>query len=110
MGVDGRTYRVVAGDVYAGKFSSDRRHMRGQDGEWNSPPPVWEVIRNGGMFCEYRGHADLDCEDNLQGFIDMGEGTEGYGTVLRETEFLEFCKYSPVDDDVTPTKSAETKS
>lgn len=83
--------------------------MRREDGEWNSPPPTWEVIRNEGMFCIIGRVADLDCEDNLQGFIDMRKEEEGYGTVLREKEFLEFCKYSSVEDDVAPPESTETK-
>ena len=59
--------------------------------------------------CFLCGVADLDCEDNLQEFIDMGDGEEGFGSVLREEEFLEFCKYSSVDDDIPPTESIETK-
>jgi hypothetical protein len=54
--------------------------------------------------------ADLDCEDNLQEFIDMGDGEEGFGCVLREEEFLEFCKYSTVDEDIPPeAELIETK-
>jgi hypothetical protein len=48
-GVNGRVYRMVAGDVFCGKFSSDRRHMRREEGGWVAPPPKWEVIRNGGV-------------------------------------------------------------
>jgi hypothetical protein len=59
--------------------------------------------------CMVCGVADLDCEDNLREFIDMGDGEEGFGSVLREEEFLEFCKYSAVDEDIPPAESIETK-
>jgi len=100
----------MPGDVYAETFSSDRRHMRREDGEWISPPPVWDVIRNGGICLGICVGTDLDCEDNLQRFIDMGLEGEGYGTVLREKEFLEFCKYSLVDEDASRIESMQRKA
>jgi hypothetical protein len=35
----------------------------------------------------------IDCEDNLQEYIDMTNLGEGYGRVVTEKEFLEFCNY-----------------
>lgn len=34
-------FRVLAADVYRREFGSDRRHMKGPDGLWASPPPDW---------------------------------------------------------------------
>lgn len=37
-------FRVVDGPQYRRAFSSDREHMRRQDGAWMSPPPPWPII------------------------------------------------------------------
>jgi N-terminal glutamine amidase len=62
------------------------------DGEWNSPPPPWAIIQNQGSLSEK--WLIVDVEDNLQRFIGMSDSEEGYGQVLQESEFLEFCQYS----------------
>ena len=41
--------------------------------------------------------ADVDCEDNLQLFIDLENTEEGYGCVVREERFLKFCTFSAHD-------------
>ena len=41
-------FRVLEAAVYREQFSSDRGHMRGQDGAWLQPPPPWpSVVRPG---------------------------------------------------------------
>lgn len=38
------SFRLVRGDVYRSCFTSDRSHMRDQNGNWRSAPPDWEPI------------------------------------------------------------------
>ncbi|NQZ08694.1 MAG: hypothetical protein HRT35_16185 [Algicola sp.] len=38
------TFRVVEGEVFKARFSSDRQHMKNSDGTWKSPPPSWPAI------------------------------------------------------------------
>lgn len=37
-------FRVVRADDFRRRFSSDRAHMRGDDGAFVEPPPYWEPI------------------------------------------------------------------
>lgn len=37
-------FRVAHGPDYLAWFSSDRRHMRGEDGGWNARPPMYPII------------------------------------------------------------------
>lgn len=40
-------FRRVAAARYRGRFTSDRSHMRGEDGAWLQPPPSWPAIGPG---------------------------------------------------------------
>jgi hypothetical protein len=37
-------FRVIDADLYRSAFSSDRSHMRNDDGSYKQPPPGWPVI------------------------------------------------------------------
>ncbi|KAH8937605.1 hypothetical protein BDL97_16G036700 [Sphagnum fallax] len=39
-----RLYRVVAVPMYLQYFASDRRHMKGEDGDWRATPPLYDCI------------------------------------------------------------------
>lgn len=39
-------FRVVPAEAYRARFASDRSHMRGPRGLYQSPPPAWPAIRN----------------------------------------------------------------
>jgi len=52
-------FRIVPAPIYLEVFSSDRSHMRDEEGEWKRPPPEWPAI-----FREDRGM-------NLDRFTDM---------------------------------------
>uniref|UniRef100_F1L648 Protein N-terminal glutamine amidohydrolase n=1 Tax=Ascaris suum TaxID=6253 RepID=F1L648_ASCSU len=54
-----RCFRVVKAFEFLKYFSSDRRHMRNDQGAFHAPPPHWSPI-----FDESRGH-------NLDDFISM---------------------------------------
>lgn len=41
-------FRVLDGDEYLELFSSDRAHMRNEDGSWKQPPPAWTAIHRPG--------------------------------------------------------------
>ena len=88
-GLISRMYRVIPAAEFLATFSSDRRHMLGEDGEYISPPPLWPIIQNGGDFLDLH-ELIIDCENNLQEFIEMND-SNGYGRVLQEHEFLDFC-------------------
>lgn len=49
-------FRRISAEDYRSIFASDRRHMRGEDGEFTSSPPPWDPIGNG---------------HNLDAFVDM---------------------------------------
>ncbi len=40
-------FRTFPSDFFAQSFSSDREHMRNQDGTYLQPPPDWSPILNG---------------------------------------------------------------
>ncbi|KAH0484393.1 MAG: hypothetical protein KVP17_004764 [Porospora cf. gigantea B] len=66
-----RLFNVVPGAEYVKSFSSDRSHMRDNQGNYISRPPEWDPIWNG--------------EDSLQPLINMR------GPYVRsELEFVEF--------------------
>jgi len=85
-------YRLIPGDEFLAKFSSDRRHMRSENGDWLSPPPPWDIIQNGAA-----GEGTSRVVDNLQKYIEMDPCEEGFGRVLEEREFLEWCGYKGDD-------------
>ncbi|EYU18735.1 hypothetical protein ABFS82_10G163900 [Erythranthe guttata] len=39
-----RVFRIVHAPIFQKYFASDRRHMKDSEGNWNSPPPSYEVI------------------------------------------------------------------
>ena len=41
-------FRVLEAFEYLEEFSSDRSHMRREDGSWMAPPPPWPAIRKAG--------------------------------------------------------------
>jgi hypothetical protein len=51
-------FRVVPGAFYREHFASDRRHMRGSDGEWLHSPPSWPCIGAGFNLPRYRDVSD----------------------------------------------------
>lgn len=64
--------------------------MLNGDGDYISPPPSWPLILNEGLpFSQY--YLNSACKNNLQQFIEMGNSGDGFGRVLQEHEFLEFC-------------------
>ena len=40
-------FRLIPAAKYALNFSSDRRHMKDEAGDWLQPPPVWNCIGEG---------------------------------------------------------------
>ena len=64
--------------------------MLNSDGEYKSPPPSWPLIQNEGLLLP-KYALNSACENNLQQFIEMGNSGDGFGRVLQEHEFLEFC-------------------
>ena len=69
------TFRVVEADTYLERFSSDRSHMRDDDGGWKKPPPDWEPI------------FEADEGMNLERFVAMDD--DFVGEVL---EMEAFCR------------------
>lgn len=53
-----RYFRVIPCEKYLEHFSSDRSHMKTEDGAWLSPAPSWEPILKDGL-------------NNLDDFISM---------------------------------------
>lgn len=51
-------FRVIPCEKYLEHFSSDRSHMKTEDGAWLSPAPSWEPILKDGL-------------NNLDDFISM---------------------------------------
>lgn len=39
-----RVFRIVHAPIFLKYFASDRRHMKDPSGNWNAPPPPYEVI------------------------------------------------------------------
>ncbi|CAJ0956636.1 unnamed protein product, partial [Mesorhabditis belari] len=75
-----RYFRIIDAEAYLKQFSSDRRHMKKEDGSWMSEPPKWEPI--------YRGEAG----HNLDDFISMSpdSSTASYSQVVDETDFVQY--------------------
>ena len=65
-------FRVVDANEFVEHFSSDRSHMKLEDGSWRSPPPEWPAI--------YNGEAS-----NLSQFTDMNQ--EFIGKVMNLDSF-----------------------
>ena len=74
-----RYFRILPASLFLTKFSSDRRHMKADDGSWIKPPPNYPCIRT------------PDNDHNLDRFISMVEDNEGnYGEVKNLNDFVEF--------------------
>ena len=58
------SFRIMEGMDFLSKFSSDRRHMQDQRGNWLKPAPEWPVINRHSMH-------------NLHQFIDMSRPAPG---------------------------------
>jgi len=41
------TFRLIPAKKFRDEFASDRRHMRGGEGQWKAPPPPWPCIGEG---------------------------------------------------------------
>ncbi len=68
-----RSFRVVDACQYLNNFSSDRSHMKAEDGTWLKQPPSTLPIFKG--------------NNNLDDFISM-EKSEFLGTVMDLEEFV----------------------
>ncbi len=53
-------FRVVTGGDFLPRFASDRRHMKGEGGEWQAPPPPWAPIQGSGAPHDLDAWLDLD--------------------------------------------------
>ncbi|PIO66584.1 hypothetical protein TELCIR_11700, partial [Teladorsagia circumcincta] len=53
-----RCFRIIPCADYLSHFSSDRSHMKDENGAWIAPPPNWEPISKNGS-------------SNIQDFISM---------------------------------------
>ena len=71
------TFRVVERDAFLRSFSSDRSHMRGDDGDWLARPPDWDPI------------FDPEHGMNLPGFVEMSADSGLPGEILGPDEFRE---------------------
>uniref|UniRef100_A0A0K0D9Y9 Protein N-terminal glutamine amidohydrolase n=1 Tax=Angiostrongylus cantonensis TaxID=6313 RepID=A0A0K0D9Y9_ANGCA len=72
-----RYFRVIPCTHYIAYFSSDRSHMKREDGSWLSPPPVWPPICKDGL-------------NNIQEFISMDPIVlPQLSTVMDENEMVE---------------------
>lgn len=71
-----RRFRVIPGAEYLTSLSTDRRHMKNEEG-WLQAPPSWPFIK---------GESDED--HNLDNFIDMDDGV-GKGKVMTLKTFVE---------------------
>jgi len=69
-----RRFRVIPAGVFLDNFASDRRHMKGEEGDWMQPPPAWECIQTDRS------------KHNLEEYISMEDGT-GDGFVLNLEDF-----------------------
>jgi hypothetical protein len=66
--------------------------MLNSDGEYISPPPSWPMIQNGSLLLPQWALNSV-YKNNLPQFVEMSNSEDGYGRVLQEHEFLEFCQY-----------------
>jgi hypothetical protein len=71
-------FRVVAGAEYVRTFSSDRRHMRNDDGAWQQPPPPWGAIVREGIGSNLETFLDVNRVDAM----DLGAFAERFGVRL----------------------------
>ncbi|VDK54984.1 unnamed protein product [Anisakis simplex] len=75
-----RCFRVIKANEFLKNFSSDRRHMRNDHGDFIQPPPRWSPIFDKSIFLR-TGH-------NLDDFISMDHGIlSDISTVYDEETF-----------------------
>ena len=74
-GLPERLFRVISADTFLEEFSSDRSHMRKEDGTWFAPPPLYPPIKS------------QKNSNNIQEFISM-KNSSAPGIVMTELEFL----------------------
>ncbi len=67
-------FRVIPADAFTQAFSSDRSHMKDEDGEWLQPPPSWPPVFDGK-------------KSNLMDIVDLQN--EHIGVVLNLDQFKE---------------------
>nr|CAG4650428.1 EOG090X0C0Q [Sida crystallina] len=70
-----RFFRVIPAKDFLESFSSDRRHMKKDDGTWMKPPPTYPPIQTS------------TTNHNLKVFVDMTNKT-GPGRVMNYFEFV----------------------
>jgi protein N-terminal glutamine amidohydrolase len=58
-------FRIVEGEAYRAEFSSDRAHMRSDDGAWTQPPPPWPPIERPGTSSFLRWTVMADGDDSM---------------------------------------------
>ncbi|CAH8459419.1 unnamed protein product [Schistosoma turkestanicum] len=87
-----RSYRVIPVVDYLNHFSSDRRHMLREDGNWIAPPPSYECIRGQSSSSSHTLPFYLDT--TIDTVENLSLTSNVYGTVLHESEF--FKKFSSV--------------
>lgn len=55
-------FRIISAEAYLAGFSSDRRHMRKEDGSWLKPPPAWPCLRGSGAASPHELERLLDLD------------------------------------------------
>lgn len=68
-------FRIVEADRYQAEFSSDRAHMRQEDGRWKHPPPPWATIGE-------------NRKTNLSDYLDLSQTNLGPVKNLAEIQAL----------------------
>lgn len=64
--------------MYLQYFASDRRHMKGEDGDWSAPPPLYDCIVGEGI----KNFDNLCCRKGLCRIGDEGMGGRISGSHL----------------------------
>lgn len=74
-----RLFRIIPSDLYLKHFSSDRSHMKKEDGSWVKPPPNYPCIKNS---------EDIH---NLDQYISMKEDyrqSNKFGNIINLSSFI----------------------
>lgn len=78
-------FRVIESEAYLARFSSDRSHMRGDDGSWRQPPPPWPTIEvaDAPSFLGWTEMAESDGDcldlDQLRAVLSAPPDDQGHG-------------------------------
>lgn len=80
-----RLFRVLKAESFLKNFSSDRHHMKNEDGSWMKPPPDYPAIK-----------ASVEVH-NLGQYISMkgNENSIVFGTVFKLSHFLDRFSRTP---------------